>query len=47
LATWWTCRELQAGDVVVRDRHEAEAEAKLARMRRAQEPPRDPGALES
>ena len=38
-ATWWICRELQAGEVVLRDRHEAEAEAKLARMRRAQEPP--------
>jgi hypothetical protein len=31
LATWWTCRELQAGELVVRERHEAEAEARLAR----------------
>jgi quinol---cytochrome-c reductase cytochrome b subunit len=31
---WWICKELQAGEVVVADRHEAEAEARLARSPR-------------
>ena len=35
-ATWRICKELQASEVVVRERHEAEAEARLARMRREQ-----------
>jgi ubiquinol-cytochrome c reductase cytochrome b subunit len=34
LATWWACKELQAGETVLADRHEAEAEARLARMER-------------
>jgi ubiquinol-cytochrome c reductase cytochrome b subunit len=32
---WWVCRELQAGERVEEDRHEAEAEARLAVMRSA------------
>jgi ubiquinol-cytochrome c reductase cytochrome b subunit len=36
LATWWICRELQAGELVLRDRHDAEAEARLARITRAE-----------
>jgi hypothetical protein len=47
LIAWWTCRELQASERVVHERHAAEAEARLARMRRGVEPPGDPGALES
>jgi len=47
LVTWWTCRELQASEVVVRQRHDAESEARLARLRHGKEPPGDPGALES
>jgi hypothetical protein len=31
---WWICRELQASERVVQGRHEAEAEARLARVRR-------------
>ena len=31
---WWICKELQAGDRVLGERHHAEAEARLARMRR-------------
>jgi hypothetical protein len=34
--TWWICRELQAGEVVLRERHTAEAEARLARMQRTE-----------
>jgi hypothetical protein len=45
--TWWICKELQASELVVLDRHEAEAEARLARLRRGEEPPGDRGALES
>jgi ubiquinol-cytochrome c reductase cytochrome b subunit len=30
---WWICKELQSGEKVVADRHEAEAEARLARSR--------------
>ena len=44
-AAWWICKELRASDLVVLDRHEAEAEARLARLRRGDEPPGDPGAL--
>ena len=44
-ATWWICRELQASEVVVRERHSAEAEARLERMRHGDEPPGDPGTL--
>jgi ubiquinol-cytochrome c reductase cytochrome b subunit len=33
LVAWWTCRELQAGEPVERDRHRAEAESRLAAMR--------------
>jgi hypothetical protein len=47
LVTWWTCKELQASELVVHERHSAESEARLARLRRGQEPPGDPGALES
>jgi ubiquinol-cytochrome c reductase cytochrome b subunit len=47
VAAWWICKELQASEKVVHARHEAEAEARLARMRRGDEPPGDPGALES
>jgi ubiquinol-cytochrome c reductase cytochrome b subunit len=46
LIAWWICKELQSGDRVVRDRHRAEAEARLARMRRGQEPPGEPSAAE-
>ena len=46
-AAWWICKELQASDRVLEERHRAEAEARLARLRRGQEPPGDPGALES
>ncbi len=31
---WWLCKELQASERVVHARHEAEAEARLARMKR-------------
>ena len=44
---WWICKELQASERVIHDRHAAEAEARLARLRRGEEPPGDPGALES
>jgi hypothetical protein len=27
---WWVCRELKAGEAVEEDRHDAEAEARLA-----------------
>jgi ubiquinol-cytochrome c reductase cytochrome b subunit len=47
LVAWWTCKELQASERVVHERHEAESEARLARLRRGEEPPGDPGALES
>jgi ubiquinol-cytochrome c reductase cytochrome b subunit len=49
LIAWWACKELQAGEQVVRKRHEAEAEARLARMRSLdrEEPPGEPGAVES
>ena len=30
LLAWWICKELQAGEAVVADRHKAEAEARLA-----------------
>jgi quinol---cytochrome-c reductase cytochrome b subunit len=33
-AAWWICKELQAGEQVVAERHEAEAEARLARTPR-------------
>jgi len=32
--SWWACKELQAGETVLAERHEAEAEARLARMER-------------
>jgi ubiquinol-cytochrome c reductase cytochrome b subunit len=32
--TWWACKELQAGETVLADRHEAEAQARLAQMER-------------
>jgi ubiquinol-cytochrome c reductase cytochrome b subunit len=44
LAAWWICKGLQASERVVADRHRAEAEARLARLRRDQEPPGEPGA---
>ena len=31
LIAWWICKELQASELVVRERGEAEAEARLAR----------------
>jgi hypothetical protein len=31
---WWICKELQAGEKVVAERDEAEAEARLARSAR-------------
>jgi len=31
--SWWVCRALQASELVVQDRHSAEAEARLARAR--------------
>jgi ubiquinol-cytochrome c reductase cytochrome b subunit len=34
VVAWWICKELQASERVVRERHEAEAEARLARLRR-------------
>ena len=43
LISWWTCKELQAGERVVRQRHEAEIQARLARMRRSGEKPEPPG----
>ena len=46
-AAWWICKELQAGEIVQHERHQAEAEARLARLHRGEEPARDPGALES
>jgi hypothetical protein len=33
-ATWWVCKELQAGETVLTERHEAEAQARLAQMER-------------
>ena len=45
LVAWWTCKQLQASESVVGERHRAEAEARLARMQRGQEPPGGPGAL--
>jgi ubiquinol-cytochrome c reductase cytochrome b subunit len=39
LAAWWICKELNAGDRVLVDRHRAEAEARLARMRASQSEP--------
>jgi ubiquinol-cytochrome c reductase cytochrome b subunit len=41
LVAWWTCRELQAGERVLAQRHHARAEARLARMRQVQEPRSD------
>jgi ubiquinol-cytochrome c reductase cytochrome b subunit len=32
--TWWACKELHAGETVLADRHEAEAQARLAQMER-------------
>jgi ubiquinol-cytochrome c reductase cytochrome b subunit len=46
-AAWWICKELRASEHVIEARHRAEAEARLARMHRGEEPPGDPGALES
>jgi hypothetical protein len=46
VAAWWICKELQASERVVEERHQAEAEARLARIRRGHESPGDPGALE-
>jgi hypothetical protein len=43
---WWTCKELQASELVLADRHRAEAEARLASMQRTPERQRDHGALE-
>jgi hypothetical protein len=34
--TWRICRELQASEAVLADRHTAEAEARLARAERTQ-----------
>jgi ubiquinol-cytochrome c reductase cytochrome b subunit len=34
LAAWWLCKALQASERVVHERHEAEVEARLARIRR-------------
>ena len=33
VAAWWACKGLRASERVVQERHEAEAEARLARMR--------------
>ncbi|HET7568726.1 MAG TPA: cytochrome b N-terminal domain-containing protein [Gaiellaceae bacterium] len=44
---WWWCRELQRSERVEAERHEAEAEARLARLRHGSEPPGDPGAVET
>jgi hypothetical protein len=33
LVTYWVCKELQAGERVEKERHTAEAEARLARLR--------------
>jgi ubiquinol-cytochrome c reductase cytochrome b subunit len=33
VAAWWSCRELKAGERVLADRHEAEAEARLERIK--------------
>ena len=46
-AAWWICKELQAGEIVLHERHKAEAEARLARLHRGEERARDPGAFES
>ena len=46
-AAWWICKELQASEIVLHERHKAEAEARLARLHRGEERARDPGALES
>jgi quinol---cytochrome-c reductase cytochrome b subunit len=49
LIAWWACKELQASEKVVRRRREAEAQARLARMRRGganPEPPGEPSAAE-
>jgi ubiquinol-cytochrome c reductase cytochrome b subunit len=49
LIAWWTCKELQAGEKVVLQRHEAESQARLARMRasgRDADPPGEPSAAE-
>jgi ubiquinol-cytochrome c reductase cytochrome b subunit len=47
VAAWRVCKGLQASERVVAARHAAEAEARLARIKRGDEPPGDPGALES
>jgi ubiquinol-cytochrome c reductase cytochrome b subunit len=39
LVAWWICKELQAGERVLHERHEAEAEARLARMRASRAEP--------
>ena len=44
---WWTCTALQGVERVDGARHEAEARARLARARRGEGPPGDPGAVES
>jgi hypothetical protein len=33
LVAWWICKELQAGEIVLADRHSAESEARLTRSR--------------
>jgi hypothetical protein len=43
LVAWWICKDLQAGERVAADRRHAQAEARLARMRRAQESRVDSG----
>ena len=42
LIAYRVCRELRAGEVTERDQHEAEAEARLARMRAGGEPAGEP-----
>ena len=46
LAAWWTCKELQRSEQVLADRHDAEARARLARLRHRSEPPAEPSAAE-
>ena len=49
VTAWWICKELQQSEHVLRDRHGAEVEARLARMRRGgdkPEPSGEPSAAE-
>ena len=44
VAAWWICKELQASETVLAARHEAEAKARLARLKHGSEPPGEPSA---